>query len=248
MLEINNLHVSVDNEGNTTDILNGVNLSICDNEFIVITGPNGGGKTTLAKSIMGLYPATDGSIIWNGENIETLTITERAKKGISFGFQQPPRFKGLTVSDLLNTAVGRKLKHDETCSLLNMVGLCAKDYLSREVGQGLSGGEIKRIEIATVLAKQGKLMIFDEPEAGIDIWSFSKLTETFRTIKDKRNATVIIISHQERIISLADKVVLIKNGVITDVDTPDKILPKIVGNTVYTCSAIRANNGGAVSE
>lgn len=248
MLEINNLHVSVDNEGNTTDILNGVNLSICDNEFIVITGPNGGGKTTLAKSIMGLYPATDGSIIWNGENIETLTITERAKKGISFGFQQPPRFKGLTVSDLLNTAVGRKLKHDETCSLLNMVGLCAKDYLSREVGQGLSGGEIKRIEIATVLAKQGQLMIFDEPEAGIDIWSFSKLTETFRAIKNKRNATVIIISHQERIISLADKVVLIKNGVITDVDTPDKILPKIVGNTVYTCSAICANNGGAVSE
>lgn len=238
MLEINNLHVSVDNEGEIINILNGVDLTVKDNEFIVITGPNGGGKTTLAKAIMGLYPVSVGSIKWQNENIENLSITERAKKGISFGFQQPPRFKGLTVSDLLNTASGRKLQHDEACTLLNLVGLCAKDYLSREVGQGLSGGEIKRIEIATVLVRGTDLMIFDEPEAGIDIWSFSKLTETFSTIKKERKSTVIIISHQERIINLADRVVLIRGGKVTDVDTPERIMPKIVGNSVYTCSQL----------
>ena len=241
MLEIKDLHVSVDNEGETVNILNGVDLTVKDNEFIVITGPNGGGKTTWAKAIMGLYPATKGEIKWQNENIETLSITERAKKGISFGFQQPPRFKGLTVSDLLNTAAGRTLKHDEACNLLNMVGLCAKDYLAREVGAGLSGGEIKRIEIATVLVRQTDLMIFDEPEAGIDIWSFSRLTDTFSAIKDSRKSTVIIISHQERIINLADRVVLIKSGVVTDVDTPENIMSKIVGNTVYTCSQLRNN-------
>lgn len=242
MLEIKNLHVTIENEENSINILNGIDLTVKDNDFIVITGPNGSGKTTLAKAIMGLYNVTKGEILWQNENISGLSITERAKKGISFGFQQPPRFKGLTVADLLNTAAGRKLNHDEACSLLNMVGLCAKDYLNREVGQGLSGGEIKRIEIASVLIRKTPLMIFDEPEAGIDIWSFSKLTETFSAIKQKRESTVIIISHQERIIELADKVVLLKNGVVTDVDTPDKILPKIVGKTIYTCPTKNKNN------
>lgn len=242
MLEIKNLHVAIKNEESSINILNGIDLTVKDNDFIVITGPNGSGKTTLAKAIMGLYPITKGEIIWQNENISNESITERAKKGISFGFQQPPRFKGLTVADLLNTAAGRKLNHDEACSLLNMVGLCAKDYLNREVGQGLSGGEIKRIEIATVLIRKTPLMIFDEPEAGIDIWSFSKLTETFSAIKQKRESAVIIISHQERIIELADKVVLLKNGVVTDIDTPEKILPKIVGKTIYTCPTINKNN------
>lgn len=242
MLEIKNLHVTIENEENSINILNGIDLTVKDNDFIVITGPNGSGKTTLAKAIMGLYNVTKGEILWQNKNITDFSITERAKQGISFGFQQPPRFKGLTVADLLNTAAGRKLNHDEACSLLNMVGLCAKDYLNREVGQGLSGGEIKRIEIASVLIRKTPLMIFDEPEAGIDIWSFSKLTETFSAIKEKRESTVIIISHQERIIELADKVVLLKNGVVTDVDTPDKILPKIVGKTIYTCPTKNKNN------
>ncbi len=238
MLDIKNLKVSVTNENEVVEILKGIDLSVGDSDFIVITGPNGSGKTTLAKTIMGLYPSSSGEIFWQGENISNLSITERAKKGIGFGFQQPPRFKGLTVSDLLNTAAGKKLQHDEACGLLNMVGLCAKDYLSREVGNALSGGEIKRIEIATVLVRGCPLMIFDEPEAGIDIWSFSRLTETFASIRDKRNCAVIIISHQERIISMADKVVLIKDGKISDIDTPDKMLPKIVGKSIHTCAPL----------
>lgn len=238
MLEIKNLHVNVSNDNEVVEILKGIDLTVGDSDFIVITGPNGSGKTTLAKTIMGLYPSSSGEILWQNEDISNLSITERAKKGISFGFQQPPRFKGLTVADLLNTASGKTLKHDESCALLNMVGLCAKDYLSREVGSALSGGEIKRIEIATVLVRNCPLMIFDEPEAGIDIWSFSRLTETFANIRDKRNSAVIIISHQERIISMADKVVLVKGGKITDIDTPEKILPKIVGKSIHTCAPL----------
>lgn len=236
MLELKNLHVNVNNDQESVEILKGVDLTVGDSDFIVITGPNGSGKTTLAKTIMGLYPASSGEILWQNENIADLSITERAKKGIAFAFQQPPRFKGLTVADLLNTAAGRKLQHDEACSLLNMVGLCAKDYLSREVGGALSGGEIKRIEIASVLVRNCPLMIFDEPEAGIDIWSFSRLTETFANIRDKRNSAIIIISHQERIISMADKVVLIKDGKVSDFDTPEKILPKILGKSIHTCA------------
>ena len=236
MLELKDLHVSVSNDQNSVEILKDIDLTVGDSDFIVITGPNGSGKTTLAKAIMGLYPTSSGQILWQNENIADLSITERAKKGISFAFQQPPRFKGLTVADLLNTAAGKKLQHDEACSLLNMVGLCAKDYLSREVGGALSGGEIKRIEIASVLVRNCPLMIFDEPEAGIDIWSFSRLTETFANIRDKRNSAIIIISHQERIISMADKVVLIKDGKVSDVDTPQKILPKILGKSIHTCA------------
>jgi len=238
MLTIKDLKVSADSKNGVVDILNGVNLTVNDNEFIVVTGPNGGGKTTLAKAIMGIMPTCGGSIVYNGIDVTDMSITERANVGISFGFQQPPRFKGLTVADLINLSAGKKLQHNETCSLLNTVGLCAKDYLAREVGNDLSGGEIKRIEIATVLARNTSLMIFDEPEAGIDIWSFTKLTETFGAIRDARKSTVIIISHQERIIKMADRVVLIRNGLVDDIGSPQELMPKIVGTTVYTCNVL----------
>ena len=239
MLTIQDLHVSVPQDQGGADILKGVNLQVPEGAFYVVTGPNGSGKTTLAKAIMGIMPVSGGSIFYRGQDITSMSISERAKAGVSFGFQQPPRFKGLTVADLITLSAGKKLAYDETCKLLNTVGLCAKDYLSREVGSELSGGEIKRIEIATVLARNTSLMIFDEPEAGIDIWSFSKLTETFARIRDEKHATVIIISHQERIINMADKVVLIKNGVVDDIDTPKALMPKIVGSSVFTCNVLK---------
>ena len=240
MLTIKDLYVSADSKNGIVEILKGVDLEVKDNEFIVVTGPNGGGKTTLAKAIMGIMPIEKGKIVYNGVDVTDMSITDRAKEGISFGFQQPPRFKGLTVNDLITLSSGRKMPHNETCALLNTVGLCAKDYLGREVGSDLSGGEIKRIEIATVLARNSSLMIFDEPEAGIDIWSFTKLTETFGAIRGK--STVIIISHQERIINMADRVVLVKNGIIDGVGTPAELMPKIVGSTVYTCNVLSKKN------
>ena len=177
-----------------------VSLDVEDGKFLVITGPNGGGKTTLAKLIMGLAVPTGGQILLDGEDITPLSITDRARRGISYSFQQPPRFKGMKVSDLLTIAAGKTLSHDEACSYLTQVGLCARDYLGRDVDTSLSGGEVKRIEIATLLAKNSRLMIFDEPEAGIDLWSFARLTETFRDLHEKGRHTIIIISHQERII------------------------------------------------
>ena len=175
MLELKGLSYQVDN--GATNILNGIDLTVDDNKFIVITGPNGGGKTSLAKTIMGLYQPTGGQILWNGTDITNMSITERAKRGISYGFQQPPRFKGMRVRDLLELASGTKLTKDECCSYLNRVGLCAADYVDREMDSSLSGGEVKRIEIATILARPNGLLIFDEPEAGIDLWSFAKLTD-----------------------------------------------------------------------
>ena len=190
MLELKGLTYQVGDNGGQTDILRGIDLTIQDNAFVVITGPNGGGKTTLAKTIMGLVKPTGGQILWNGTDITALSITERAKLGISYGFQQPPRFKGLKVRDLLELASGRqKLTRDQCCSYLNRVGLCAADYIDREVDTSLSGGEVKRIEIATILARPSGLLIFDEPEAGIDLWSFAKLTETFRMLQDRRENT-----------------------------------------------------------
>ena len=199
MLELKGLSYQVEDNGAQTDILRGIDLTIDNNKFVVITGPNGGGKTTLAKAIMGLVPATGGQILWNGQDITKLSITERAKLGISYGFQQPPRFKGLRVRDLLALASGnRNLSRDECCSYLNRVGLCAADYVDREMDTSLSGGEVKRIEIATILARPSGLLIFDEPEAGIDLWSFAKLTETFRLLQSKGKNTILVISHQER--------------------------------------------------
>ncbi len=239
MLELKNLAFSVEGEEGKKEILKDISLKVEDGTFLVITGPNGGGKTTLAKTIMGLNQATGGQIIWNGEDITNLSITERAKRGISYGFQQPPRFKGIKVRDLLSLASGNeKLTHAEGCQLLTQVGLCAADYIDREVNASLSGGEVKRIEIATILARQSPLMIFDEPEAGIDLWSFAKLTDTFRYIHSKRAATIIIISHQERIINLADEIVMVSGGVISDRGVKDEIFPKILENTQAGCACL----------
>ena len=237
MLEIKDLSYQVDGENSTLDILRNISLTVEDNKFVVITGPNGGGKTTLAKAIMGLVPATSGQIIWNGADVTGLSITERAHLGISYGFQQPPRFKGLRVRDLLALAAGSEsLTQDACCQYLTRVGLCAGDYIDREVDASLSGGEVKRIEIATILARKSGLMIFDEPEAGIDLWSFAKLTETFRLIHDRRESTLLIISHQERIINLADEIVMVSDGQIVKHGPKDEIFPQILANTTAGCS------------
>ena len=238
MLEIRHLSYQVSDEsGEELGILNDVSLTIADHRLVVITGPNGGGKTTLAKAIMGLVKPTSGQIMWNGEDVTGLSITQRARKGISYGFQQPPRFKGLKVRDLLELSSGREgLTHEEECQYLTRVGLCAADYIDREVDASLSGGEVKRIEIATILARKTGLMIFDEPEAGIDLWSFAKLTETFKLIHQKREATLIVISHQERIIDLADEIVMIADGKVQKQGPKDEIFPQILANTRTSCS------------
>ncbi len=237
MLEIKNLSYQVNGEQGALGILRGIDLVIPDNRFVVITGPNGGGKTTLARAIMGIVEPTGGQILWNGTDVTHMDVTSRARLGISYGFQQPPRFKGLRVRDLLSLASGREdLSHNEGCQYLTRVGLCANDYIDREVDASLSGGEVKRIEIATILARKSGLMIFDEPEAGIDLWSFAKLTETFRAIHDARSATLVVISHQERIIDLADEILLISEGQIVRQGSKAEIFPQILANTVSGCS------------
>ena len=237
MLEIRDLRYEVYDGDRTLGILQGISLTIPEHKFIVVTGPNGGGKTTLAKAIMGIVEPTGGQILWNGQDVTHMSITDRARLGISYGFQQPPRFKGLRVRDLLSMAAGNdKLTRDEACQYLTRVGLCAKDYIDREVDTSLSGGEVKRIEIATILARKSGLMIFDEPEAGIDLWSFARLTETFRDIHDRRDATLIVISHQERIIDLADEIIMVSGGKIVKQGPKDQIFPEILANTISGCS------------
>ena len=247
MLEIKHLSYQVEDEaGQELGILNDVSLTVADHQFVVITGPNGGGKTTLAKAIMGLVQPTGGQIFWNGEDVTHLSVTERARKGISYGFQQPPRFKGLRVRDLLELSSGKEtLTHDQECQYLTRVGLCAADYIDREVDASLSGGEVKRIEIATILARSSQLMIFDEPEAGIDLWSFARLTETFEQIHASGTATMIIISHQERIISLADEVIVVGDGELRHRGTPEEILPQILADTLSGCPVL-TKEGAAV--
>ncbi len=249
MLSIKNLSYVVNGEKGKIKILNNISVDIKKGTFTIITGPNGSGKTTLAKAIMGLVSEKtgemSGSIVFNGKELINLGVSERAKLGISYSFQQPPRFKGIKVTDLLSIAAGKILNHDEYCALLSQVGLCTDVYLKREIDAGLSGGELKRIEIATLLARDASLMIFDEPEAGIDLWSFAKLTETFGAIhKKKKDTTIIIISHQERIIKLADEIILLKAGAIEDRGSSDKILPHINEDTMTECSYLE----GAANE
>ena len=241
MLELKQLCFSASDENGSVDILKNLDLTIEDNKLVVITGPNGGGKTTLAKAVMGLVTPTSGQILWNGQDITNASITERAKLGISYGFQQPPRFKGIRVSDLLTAAAGTPLSHDAACAYLTQVGLCARDYLSRDVDASLSGGEVKRIEIATILARNAKLMIFDEPEAGIDLWSFARLTETFEALHKKKNSTILIISHQERIIRLADEIILVSGGKISARGSADELYPKLLTDTYKVCGKLEVD-------
>ena len=241
MLELKNLCYAVPSEAEGThEIIDDVSLTLPDGELLVLTGPNGGGKTTLAKLVMGLAAPTAGRILWNGEDVTALSVTERARRGVSYGFQQPPRFKGIRVRDLLGIASGKKLlKRAEACEYLTQVGLCAADYIDREVDASLSGGEVKRIEIATVLARESGLAILDEPEAGIDLWSFSRLTETFRALHEKRERSMIIISHQERIIALADEVAIVDHGRIAKRGSVGQVFPKLAGGLDTACPAFQ---------
>ncbi len=229
MLELQNISFEVDDNSKTKGILKNISLTLDDNKFIVITGPNGGGKSTLAKIIAGIEKPTSGRILWNGEDITDLNVTERAKCGISFAFQQPVRFKGITVFDLIQLATGQKITVDKACEYLSAVGLCAKDYIKREVNASLSGGELKRIEIATVMARNTQMTIFDEPEAGIDLWSFQNLIQVFEKMHEKNHGTILIISHQERILNIADEIVMIAGGELKAIGPKEEVLPEIFG-------------------
>ena len=237
MLELKDIVYQVEENNAAKSIIDHLDLTIGDGKFIVITGPNGGGKSTLAKTIRGINHITSGQILFDGEDITEKNITERAKMGISFAFQQPVHFKGIKVIDLLRLATGNKtLSVAKACEYLSKVGLCAKDYINREVNSSLSGGELKRIEIATVLARGTKFSIFDEPEAGIDIWSFQSLIQVFENIRETINGTVLIISHQERILNIADEIVVIENGKVKEHGPKDEILPTLLG----TAAAVNA--------
>lgn len=231
MLELKNVSFEVSDEADEKEILKDINLVIEDNQFVVITGPNGGGKSTLARVIAGIEKPTCGQILLDGEDITKLDVTGRARKGISYAFQQPVRFKGVTVLDLIRLAVGEKISVAGACEYLSEVGLCAKDYINREVNASLSGGELKRIEIATVLARGTKMSVFDEPEAGIDLWSFGNLIKVFEKMHDSIHGSIMIISHQERILNIADKIVVIAKGQVTAQGKKDEILPELLGNT-----------------
>ena len=230
MIELQNVSFAVDSESQEKEILRDVSLTIGDGRLVVITGPNGGGKSTLARLIAGVEQPSSGRILYNGEDITSLSITDRAKKGIGFAFKQPVRFKGIQVLDLLRIAAGKQITAADACNYLVQVGLCARDYIDREVNASLSGGELKRIEIATVLAKAPSLSIFDEPEAGIDLWSFQNLIQVFEGMRQNiRGSSILIISHQERILSIADEIVVLREGRVAAHGPRDEILPGLIG-------------------
>lgn len=230
MLELKHLCFEAETDEGVRQILKDVNLTV-DERMVVITGPNGSGKSTMAKLIAGIEQPTSGQILLDGEDITHLSITERARRGISFAFQQPVRFKGITVFDLISIASGKKLSTNEACTYLSEVGLCARDYVNREVNASLSGGELKRIEIATVLARGTRLAVFDEPEAGIDLWSFQSLIQVFENMRKRTHGSILIISHQERILEIADEIVLIADGRVEKQGRRDDILPELMKTT-----------------
>ena len=240
MLELQNVsYVVKDENGADKEILKNINLTI-DERFVAITGPNGGGKSTLAKIIAGIYQPTGGKILFDGEDITNLSITDRAKKGISFAFQQPVRFKGITVRDLITLAAGKPISINEACGYLSEVGLCARDYINREVNASLSGGELKRIEIALIIARSTRLSVFDEPEAGIDLWSFNNLIKVFERMHEATQGSILIISHQERILNIADRIIVIADGEIRQSGTKDEIMPSVLGSGA-PCSVLTEN-------
>ena len=240
MLELKNISFEVHDEGPEKEILHDISLTVKDDTLAVITGPNGGGKSTLARIIAGIEKPTGGSILLNGEDITSWSVTERAKAGIGFAFQQPVRFKGITVLDLIRIAAGRDMSMADACAYLSRVGLCARDYIEREVNASLSGGELKRIEIATVLARGTALSVFDEPEAGIDLWSFQNLIEVFQSMRQRiKGSSIIIISHQERILNIADEIIVLKEGRIAGRGDRDTVMPGLIG----TASAVRECRG-----
>ena len=244
MLELRNVSFDVPKENGKKEIIRDISLTLDEHKFVVITGPNGGGKSTLAKLIVGIEKPTSGRIYFNGEDITDKSITERANMGISFAFQQPVRFKGIHVLDLIRMAANKNLSAADACQYLSEVGLCAKDYINREVNGSLSGGELKRIEIATILARGTQLSVFDEPEAGIDLWSFKNLIQVFENMQEKNNGSILIISHQERILNIADEIVVIKDGQIAKHGAKDDILPQLLGTTSAVDMCSKFNQGG----
>ena len=246
MLELKNISFAVDDELGNKEIIKDLSLTVEEGKFVVITGPNGGGKSTLARLIAGIEQPSSGQILFNGEDITEMSITDRAKAGISFAFQQPVKFKGIQVIDLLRIASGKYLSIADACAYLSEVGLCARDYINREVNGSLSGGELKRIEIATVMARGTKLSVFDEPEAGIDLWSFQNLIQVFERMQEKNaDGSIMIISHQERILDIADEIVVIADGKIAAQGPKDEILPTLLGTSSAVNACAELNKGGA---
>ncbi len=240
MLELRNLSFSVEDEGVKKEILHDVNLTVEDRKFVVITGPNGSGKSTLARLIAGIEKPTAGQILLDGEDITGKSITERARLGVGYAFQQPVRFKGIQVLTLLRLAAGKTLSVSDACSYLSEVGLCARDYIHREVNASLSGGELKRIEIATVLARHARLTVFDEPEAGIDLWSFQNLIRIFESMRENiKDSSMIIISHQERILNIADEIAVLSAGRIEKHGTRDELYGTLVGTEAAQSACAR---------
>ncbi len=241
MLELQDIVYDVNDEQGGKEIIKGVSLKLENGKFTVITGPNGGGKSTLARLIAGIAVPTSGKVLLDGEDITNASITERARKGIGFAFQQPVRFKGIRVNDLIRIAAGKEISMADSCAYLSEVGLCARDYINREVNASLSGGELKRIEIATVLARGAKLAVFDEPEAGIDLWSFQNLIKVFRRMQEKdHDGSILVISHQERILEIADEIVVVADGKVLRQGPREEILPTLLGTSaaINSCSVL----------